>query len=416
MNQNIIESEQANVDSALSRLDFSYETVILPSLKRLFDILEKTDIHNLPIKTTISKPVDIYAEALTVYYVRHPYINLPMRIIAFIILYHPFMLNIFQLKHNLESWNQFRIQLVETIKSDYSQHPTAKSLLQILEQEPITDSSKVSAFQLFHYLMGFTFNSGTIAQKPSTLKPFINELLKTNNVEPNKVIIVSINASYNINNKDSIIMYSNVPKSKQRIINESTIEFFNSITQSPVKQQATTAFDILNLSFDYMNNIPDYTHSLVLINYNDTSNYKNNHYTIAYFGKNGLLDKRFTEDFISFKIIRSIDIKFISFYLQESFYESIYSNNLSLDELKRSYIQLMNCVSSTFNKSTNPQQFITQLLEQVKILKLINEHEMKYFELYLSKLTKATTFDLQTTISYVLSYIYPDLLTSSSEL
>ena len=416
MNQNIIDSEQFNVESRLNNENPTYESVIMPSLRRMFEVLEKTDIHNLPVKLSISKPIDIYAEALTAYFIKHPYINLPMKIIAFIILYHPFMLNMFQQKHNFESWKQFLQQLIETIKTDYEFHPASKQLLPILEVEPL-DPQQCSSFTLFHYLMGFTFNLQTIAQKPSALKPHINELLKANNVQPSNCIIISINASYNIKNKDSIIMYSNVPKSKQRIINESTIEFFNSITQSPVKQQSTTAYDILNLSFEQLSNIPsNYTHALVVVNYNDTTNYKNNHYTLAYFGKQGILERKFADDFICFKVIRSINLRLITYYLQESFYNSIYTNNLTIDELKRSYIQLMNCVSSTFNRTSTPEQFVSTLQQEVEQQKLINQHELKYFKIYISKILKLPTYDLTTVVSYVLSYIYPDLLTSSSEL
>ena len=76
----------------------------------------------------------------------------------------------------------------------------------------------------------------------------------------------------------------------------------------------------------------------------------------------------------------------------------------------------MNCVSTTFNKSSTPEQFIKNLIPEVEQQKLIDTHELKYFKIYLSKILKLPTYDLTTILSYVLSYIYPDLLTSSSDL
>ena len=76
----------------------------------------------------------------------------------------------------------------------------------------------------------------------------------------------------------------------------------------------------------------------------------------------------------------------------------------------------MNCVSSTFNRTSTPEQFVSTLQQEVEQQKLINQHELKYFKIYISKILKLPTYDLTTVVSYVLSYIYPDLLTSSSEL
>lgn len=414
MIQDLINSEQNNVESRLLQPKPTYSSVILPSLKVLFEAFEKTDVNSLPTKLSISKPIDIYAEALTAYKIRNPHIILPIRLISFIIIYHPFMLTVFQLHHNSDSWESFRIKLLDSMNTDFDSLPQAKSIIPLLESK--LDSTSLSAFQQFHYLMGFYFNSSTIAQTPKELKPAIDGLLKNNNIQSNQLIIIAINSSFNVTNTDSVVIYSNVPRTKARIINESTVETFNSIHQSPVKQSPTTPFNLLNINFEPIDSNDNYTHSLVVINYNDTTNYKNNHYTIAYFGKFGVLDKRLTQDFMSFKVIKTIDVRLLSFYLQESFYERIYTNNLTIDQLKRSYTQLMNAVSSSFNKTHTPSEFISTLYSNVSEHNLIDSHELPYFKVYLSKINKIQPYELPTVLSYVLNYIYPDLLTSSSSL
>lgn len=419
MIQDLIDSEQSNVESRLVRYENkqTYDLIMLPSVQTLIQKMESINVSTLPTKLTISKPIDVYAEALTVFAIRNPNVSLPIRLISFIIITHPFMLSVFQLRHNHETCQQFQTQLLESMENDFDAMPQAKVLIQILKQ-PMLEQNACSAFHQFHYLMGFYFKAESIAQTPSQLSPHIDKLVTENNIDKKQLILIAINAAYNVKNTNSVVMYSNVPKSKARIINESTIESFNSIHQSPVKQTLTSPYTILSIDFKPIENTDsfNYTHSIVLINYNDTDNYKNNHYTLAYFGKFGSLDKRLTQDFINFKLIRSIDNRLLNFYLQESFYEHIYDSSLTIDQLKRSYTQLMNAVSSAFNKSNSPSECINNIIANVEAQHLIDTHEMKYFKIYLSKINKLQPYDTQTVINYVLSYIYPDLLTSSSDL
>ena len=423
MIQDLIDSEQSNVESRLTRDEHkqTYNSIMLPSIEALVQKMESINISTLPTKLTISKPVDVYAEALTVFAIRNPNAVLPIRLIAYIIVAHPFMLTVFQLRHNHKSYQTFQTQLLETMENDFDALPQAKPLIRILKQ-PMLEQSACSAFHQFHYLMGFYFKPNSIAQTPSNLTAQIDELVKDNHINKQQLIFIAINAAFNVKNTNSIIMYSNVPKSKARIINESTIESFNSIHQSNQTQQPKSPFTILNHQFSPLNistNETDklnYTHSLVLINYNDGTDYSTNHYTIAYFGKFGVLDKRLTLEFISFKLLRAIDNRLLTFYLQESFYEHIYDNQLTIDQLKRSYTQLMNATSSAFNRSNSSSECINNIIANVSAQQLIDEHEMPYFKVYLSKLNKLQPYDTQNVINYVLAYIYPDLLTSSSEL
>lgn len=415
MMKELIESEQSTINSLLNTTkEPTYNNIIIPSLDKLIDAIlsNRDNLSSLPMKTVLSKPIDIYGEALTVLLIREPYIILPIRLITFVLINHPFMLNVIQCKHNQESWEVLRQQIIESIDNDYSSIPQAKQLKQLLSQQTL-DQRLCSSFHLFHYLMGFYFKPETTGKTGEELKPIIHQLMSSG-------IIISINASYNINRKDSIVVYQDVPRSNTKILNESTIDKFNSFYYSPVRQTVNTAYDILDANtFKKLERIPkDYKQSLVLISYNDDNNLQTNHYTIAHYGKTSTLDYKLTQEFISFKAIRTISPKLLSYYIQESFYESIYTNELTIENLKRSYTQLMNTISSTFNTTNNPAEFINKLVDEVKhnYTELIPNEELKWFRFYLSKLNRINPYNLSSVLEYTLAYIYPDLLANSSDL
>lgn len=414
----LIESEQSNIESKLSSSKHpTYNSIIIPSLQKLLtELASTTDFNSLPTKLTISKPVDIYAEALTTFFIQNPKAKLPIRLITFMLITHPFMLNVVQYGHTFESWDNLRKQLLESIELDFDSLPSAKQMKTLLQQ-PILDTSQTSAFHNFHYLFGAWFQPNTTGKTPEALKPIISSLAQQNEIKD--YILISINASHNVKRKDSIVYYNDVPRSREKIINEDTIQSFASFNYSDVSQHVKTPFDILDSNFKQLQQIPkSFTHSLVLINYNDSDDLETNHYTVAHFGKSSFLEHNQTLDFIAFKSIRSISPQLLSFFLQESFYENIYTNDLNISDLKREYTQLMNTISSTFNSTNDWKSFRTQLIEKVKSQHsdIIAPEEIKYFSIYLTKLQRLPTYDLQSVLSFVLSYVYPDLLTSSSDL
>lgn len=425
---NIIDSEQSNVNSKLTHTPTTYENALLSSVQKIIQAFDATLaksgiqmlINNMPKKLTFANNkhhIDVYAESLTLYIIRHLEIMFPHHLTLYALLYHPFLLSVIQLKHNVDSWDKLRLELLETLDNEFSSLPEAKSLKPLLQQSP--KLSKLSAFQQFHYLLGFYFNPSMVSKTPTELTTPINELLHSNNINPASTFIISINASHNIERKNSIICYHDIPRSQTKILNESTIESFNSFDISPCKQQATSPFSLMNLKFEPINNVPNnFTNALVVINYNESDGV--NHYTVALFGKIGVLNKYQATDFMSFKLLRSIPQPIISFYLQESFYSKIYTaddSSTNIETLKRSYTQLMNTISRTFSQSNNAIEYITNIIAAVKSnhADLIQSPELPFFSIYLTKL-KRMKYDIQTVIDHTLAYIYPDLLTSSATL
>ena len=131
-----------------------------------------------------------------------------------------------------------------------------------------------------------------------------------------------------------------------------------------------------------MPKLPDNcTHALVIINYNNTPDYKQNIYTIAHLGANSVLEQKQIHDFMDFKVIRKIPNNLLIYHLEEAFYANVYNNSLTINELKRSYTRLMNTISSTFNSTNGPSAFIDKLLINIKAdhADLIPKEELKWF-------------------------------------
>ena len=420
MLKTLITSEQSSVEAFIRHHisnpdELTYEKVVIPSVKKLLNEFSSTQPQTFPIKHSLIKPVDIYAEALTIYIIQHPELIFPVPLLVFVVIAHPFMLQIIQYGHNHITWNKLRPELLETIDNDFSSIPQAKQIRQLLERQTI-DSSFASAFHLFHYLYGFYYKSETTGKHVSELRPFIDQLVKQH---ANKLIIISINATYNILRPESVICYNDVPRSPTKILNENNIENFKSFTPSACQQKPSSSFDILDTSFRLLSDIPeDYTHALVLINYNNTKSFTDNTYTVAHFGPNTVLDKKQVRDFLAYKVIRKIPNVLLVFHLEEAFYANVYSNSLKVDDLKRSYTRLMNTITSTFHSTTDPSAFIDKLVTLIKAdhNDLIPAQEMKWFILYLSKLKRIQPYDISTVMQYVLGYVYPDLLASSQQL
>lgn len=395
----------------------SYDSY-LTKIKQIVSTFNPSNLSNLPKHYSFKQPVDEYADALTIFYIQNPNLSFPVHSLTFILLYHPFLISLFQLNHTIDSWNILRLKLLEEINNNFSSLPQAKSIIQILSTEPPKQTT-ISSLQLFHYLIGFYFKSNTISKTSSELQPTIDSLIAEQQISAKHLVFILVNASYNVRRRDSIICYHDIPPSKAKILNESTIKNFESFSLSPCSQYPGSPFSIYSSSWQKLSDLPsDFTHSLVLINYCDSKDVPTNHFTIAYYGKGMFLDRQTTFDFISFKILKTIPLPLISFYLTESYYNRICTDSYDIDQLKRSYTQFLNTISEVFNTTSSISDFRSKLISSVKVnhSDLIPSSEIKWFALYLTKLNKLSNYDLSSVLSFVSSYIYPDLLTSTESL
>lgn len=413
--QELIQKQQIEIKNKIQSMsptdNITYENIVIPSITLILDLLTKTPPSEWYVKHNIDLPIDIYAEALSVYMIQNKIQGLRIEIIAYVLINHPFMLNLIQEYHNNQTWNEYRQKLISIIDQEFSNYEMSKKIIKTLEINSTVDIANTSSFHLFHYLSGFTFTSDSIAKPLKELIPVLSSLMNESS------IIISINAAYNVVQNESIICYHEIPKSKYKILSNETVGNYTTIySYYGVNQEVSTPFDILDNEFNKLEQLPEYfKNAIVLINYNDTTNLINNHYTLARFGKFNTLTPNQAKEFIQYKLLYSLDHKLLYFYLKQSFYATIYDDTFDLNELKRQYTKLLNITSQLYNQNKPLSEFIDNLTEKALSEGIITTYEAEYFKTYLLKLN-TIELSVSTVTDHVLSYIYPNLLTNSKNL
>lgn len=415
---NIINSCQHNIDSLNNFSSVTYENTIIPEVNKILSELNKIEISSWPRKTTLSKTIDIYVESIAVHmlysYAKNIKFKYPLHCIINVLLKHPFFINIVQCGKNLNEWKEFVISLTNELQMMYGDTNSSNDIneLKLLLNQKYIDNEKESSLHKFHYLIGFWFESETVGITGNEL---ISKLKDKSMIDEN-TIFISINVSFNILNDKSIVIYKDIPKFREKLLNIKTIDFFNPFIQPKHIYKSKKDYDILNNKFEKINELPStFSKSFVLLCYNDSEKIDQCHFSLANYGDNKYLSKEDTKNFIEYRVLKTIDVKMLDFYLKEEFYNKICSEKIHVENLKKDYIKLMQLSKETFNRA-DQHTFAEKLINSVTCVGLINENELPYFKLYLSKVKTMEPYDLQSVLDYVLSYIYPDLLVNSSAL
>lgn len=504
MIENIIESCQATIDSKISTIKSTrsngsssqsnaqlqqqtYESIIIPEANKILAELNKLPSTSWPKKLTISKSIDIYVEALAIHllytYSKHIKFNYPLHCVVNVLIKRPFLINIVQCGKNLNEWKEYSKELLNEISMMYGDTSSSKKindLRSMLSQKYIESPSSIHSF---HYLTGFSYESETTG---ITGEELLNKLSESISKD---TIFISINVSYNLQNVKSIIVYQEIPKFREKLLNIDTIDKFNPFYQPKHIRRAETEYDLFDSKFNKIDKLPLIQYSsqrnesvkpmiqqfksnenlkqienqmsenvnenqtneienqtneienskqienekienenqnksiknlvntssgfkaFVVLCYNDSETPLQCHYSLANFGSFKYLSYKEAKDFIDHKILASVDSEIFDNYLKEEYYNEISSEKKDPNDLKKDYTALMQRVREAFNNSTK-----FTFADKLDVSGIIDPHEIPFFKIYLSKVKTLEPYDIQTLLNYVLSYIYPDLLVSSSSL
>lgn len=412
----IIDSCQKNIDSMININTATYENTIIPEVNKILIELNKIKTSSWPRKINLSKNIDIYVESIAVHmlysYTKNIKFKYPLHCIINVLIKHPFFINIIQCGKNLNEWKEFVKDIINELQLMHGETNSSREIneLKLMLDQVYIDENKESSIHRFHYLIGFQFESETVGVTGDELL----EILKKSSSLDESTIFISINTSFNILNNKSIIIYKDIPKLREKLLNIKTIDLFNPFIEPKQIFKAERDYDILNSKFEKINNLPvTYNKSFVVLCYNDSKNRKECHYSLANYAETKYLSKEDTKNFVEYRVLKTIDAKILDFYLKEDFYNKLCSKKKHIEDLKKDYIKLMQLAKETFNRS-NKNTFTEKFMNSIASINLINEHELPIFNLYLSKVKTMEPYDLQSVLDYVLSYIYPNLLVSSS--
>ena len=412
----IINECQQNIDSIKNLNTATYENTIIPEANKILSELNKIEISSWPRKIKLSKNIDIYIESIAIHmlysYAKNIKFNYPLHCIVDVLIKHPFFINILQCGKNLNEWKEFTENLNNEILlmfGDTNSSSEINRLKLLLNQKHINNESSLHKF---HYLTGFWFEPETVGIIGTEL---ISKLKNSSIIDEN-TIFICINVSFNILNDKSIVIYKNIPKLKEKLLNIKTIDLFNPFIQPKHIYKSKKDYNILNNNLEEINTLPsNYSKSFVLLCYNDSEKINQCHFSLANYGDGKYLSKEDTQNFIEYRVLKTVDVKLLDFYLKEEFYNKICSEKKDIVELKKDYIKLMQLIKDSFN-SSDKNKFITKFIESLTSTNLIPAQELPYFKLYLSKIKTIDPFCFNSVSDYILSYIYPNLLVSSNDL
>ena len=216
----IINECQQNIDSIKNLNTATYENTIIPEANKILSELNKIEISSWPRKIKLSKNIDIYIESIAIHmlysYAKNIKFNYPLHCIVDVLIKHPFFINILQCGKNLNEWKEFTENLNNEILlmfGDTNSSSEINRLKLLLNQKHINNESSLHKF---HYLTGFWFEPETVGIIGTEL---ISKLKNSSIIDEN-TIFICINVSFNILNDKSIVIYKNIPKLKEKLLNK----------------------------------------------------------------------------------------------------------------------------------------------------------------------------------------------------
>lgn len=420
----IITSCQSSIDSAIlanSSNPLSYEELIIPHANKILTELNNTKPSKWPLHRVING-IDIYVEAISIHmlysYNNNIKFDYPLHCIVNVLLKHPYYLNIIQSNRNISEYIEYVkliLNEITTMYGDTTSTPAINSLKNLLIAS-MEDKlySNASSLHKFHYLTQFTYESNTTGITGSEL---LKVLMSNSDIQFNSsTIFIAINISYNLANLNSIVIYRDINKYREKLLNIDTIKTFTPFIYPSTITTAKTPYSIYDSNLVCLQSIPDnFETAIILLSYNDATDPLQSHYSLAKYKNTYCIDKKHVLAFLDFKSFQIIDSHSFENYLIEEYYKEASSSKPPISELKSTYTSLLSLVKQIYLKST-PITFTTNFIDALSKESLINSRELPYLKIYLSKIKTLEPFTLPQVSSYVLSYIYPELLTTTSDL
>lgn len=394
--------------------DLNYTSVILPLVKELlaeFDAKELT----LIAKSTFTLPVDIYTEAITYKFVTAysegiSLAKFPNECIILMLIRYPYFINILQCNRTFKQYINYRKSLLETFEIMYPMktNEMVNHVYELLttDIESVYDIRKCSMIEYLHYLMGFRFEKGSVAITADLLP------------KGSDVSYLIVNLTYNIDNLNSIIIYKDNPKIKDKILNVNNIPKYKCIEKPANISKATVPFISVN---EFMHPIDEYKPRVyILLCYNDDKDLEKCHYTIAYYGTDGYVDGRFINNMLQGSIPRSLTDEDVWIYINTTFLKTFSDDPESIDTLHTELRRFADIVTKAFDdvKRENKtgvyffEGFITNVLADERLTSILHPDELPYFRIYLTNCMVIFANNSEDVnikdllVTYVLAYIH----------
>jgi hypothetical protein len=337
------------------------------------------------LKLPIGK-INVYVESLANMLINNN--KLLPHCYLYVLMKYPLFVNLISFNLVESEWNDLKGEILEELETLYDgqiKDEAYSNICMLLSSTAIDTSMKY-----FNYFIDFDFRNdfvGIDKDKLLSMGEYFLNINITMGMKPDSIGII----------------YSDIPKNKEKLLNIETIDSF--IPYKMLKTSLQTVMcDFRDKQFNIIESVDDNAKVIIAINYNTIPEY----FTVCCVNQLFEFSGKDVYDIINRKQLTKISSTHIKYYLNNEFYGLISSKKLSstnlTDELNIANVIAKKC----FNLSSR-QQTINNVLNY-DLSELIDKKEMQYFSIYMDGLKLSSVFNELVLSNYLRNYIFDDSL------
>lgn len=393
-----IRDVQNEVDKLIKRRNLSYDDLV-----PYMDKLEK-QLTTYPNIVDLHLPVDIYVETLTRLiardYLKGVKIDYPPHCVVLMLSVHLYLLELVMCRKTFDEWLSYRKVLLDALVKTFSDKPRYACVVALQSALSTTyDVEHKSALYRAKYFIDCEFRKQFIAIPADKLPGY-----KTKDVN-----YLVVNASFNNNESDSIVLYNNVERATSKFLNPNTITDYKMCRKCEM-HPSTEWFTILDSNMKRLTAFSSKIVHIVLC-YNDESDYAKCHYTVAFSRQSDTPTREAAQRFIDGYVDKTLTEEDINAYLRKRICKLCADEHHSVNELRSKCAALNAICGRAF--TPDRQTTIKNILSDEALTSVIDESEKQWFALYLQSTIALPVYNAGTLSTHVLEYIYPDVFNAS---
>lgn len=364
-------------------------------LKKYTEMITDDDI-NEDLKIDI-KTCNIYVEYATKKLINE-YKTYSDRMNAYIVLYHPKLFELICANKTMAEVINIKNILLHNVDSIYEGH-IKDDKYEVCSDMLSCDIKKDrhNAFEYCYYLSWASFDKNWVDVK----KDYV--------LANNKNDILCVNATYNLKNLDSIVMYNNVANIKIPILTDEMVDKtvkYRYITPTRIADKPVNIYD------KDFKPIKDFSTEKVSI----LIDYGNDYYTKCFFHNNNEIPARFARDVFNGKVKYNDNKTLLFNIVYKDVYKHLPKNCYSDKNNKSELMDNYNVMKRVAIRSYNPNRktCLHSILNDKELTKILNHNEIPAFELYLKYLLSADEYNDNIVINHCCNYLFENLLESKT--
>ena len=269
-----------------------------------------------------------------------------------------------------EEWNAKKQEIINGIDSIFGSESTSAIVTRIRDMVSVDTDNKrtnVSSLALYNYLYGFQVDYSFVDQLLSNLPKDFNYVL--------------VNASYNLDKEDAIIMYKTIPRMDTKLIKKDMLDEYVPYTSYPVKSAKDPVHMINNKAAQWKVGI----------------DYNNGYGTVFTM----IMDETERDRFLAGKLYAPCNASIFDIEMRRRWAFRLNEEKEASNIVEARVAKIPAIVNELFSKD----KFLTikRLTDKLKEW-LINDKELKYFNLYMENAAELQEWTADFLTDYIKDY------------